>query len=100
MAGSHPFTLGDEEKTVEGRFWRLEYWLKEGARNPGSLAIARNYSNALMAKKGRRLYEAVTTHGIAAARLSTAGFGDTRPVADNGTDAGRAKNGRVELHRK
>lgn len=229
--GSYAFTVGDEEKTVEGRYWRLEYWLKEGARNPGSLAIARNYSNALIAKKGRRIYEAVDagggtatasmplgdgrtlwletsisnsgetytltiveeaamaqqievtaawlaeqlaktgsvslegitfdtakaaikpeskavldqvgallkndaglaleiqghtdnvgaptanlalsqqradavkrylvdTHGIGAARLTTAGFGDTKPVADNATAEGRARNRRVELHQR
>ncbi len=229
--GSFAFTVGDEEKTVEGRYWQLEYWLKEGAKNPGSLAIARNYSNALVAKKGRRIYEGVDTgggtatssmplgdgrtlwletsignsgetytltiieeaamaqqievtaawlaeqlaktgsvalegitfdtakaairpesravldqvgalmkndaglsleiqghtdnagaptanlvlsqqradavkkylvdtHGVGAARLTTAGFGDTKPVADNGTDEGRATNRRVELHRK
>lgn len=228
---SYEFTVGDEMQAVEGRYWRLEYWLKEGAKNPGSLAIARNYSNAMIAKKGRRIYEAVepgggtatasmplgdgrslwvetsisnggetytltiveqaamaqqiaitadwlagqlaasgsvaldgitfdtgkaairpesksvldevgallkndatlaleiqghtdnagsptanltlsqqragavkaylvSAHGIDPARLTTAGFGDTRPVADNATDEGRAKNRRVELHRK
>ena len=39
----------------------------------------------------------VKTHGIDAARLTTAGRGDTVPVADNTTDAGRAQNRRVEL---
>ena len=228
---AYEFTVGDDMKTVEGRYWRLEYWLKDGAKNPGALAIARNYSNALVAKKGRRVYEAVDagggtatasmplgdgrmlwvetsisnsgetysltiieeaamaqqievtaawlaeqlaktgsvalegitfdtgkavirpgskpvldqigallksdaalrleiqghtdnvgaptanltlaqqraetvkkylvdTHAIAAARLTTAGFGDTKPVADNSTEEGRAKNRRVELHRK
>jgi outer membrane protein OmpA-like peptidoglycan-associated protein len=228
---SYEFTVGDVMQTVEGRYWRLEYWLKDGAKNPGALAVARNYSNSMVAKKGRKIHEAVdagggtatasmplgdggslwletsisnggetytltiveqaamaqqiaitaewlaeqlassgsvalegitfdtgksavrpeskavldevgallkndaalaleiqghtdnvgsptanltlsqqradavkaylvSAHGIDAARLTAAGFGDTRPVADNATEDGRAKNRRVELHRK
>jgi outer membrane protein OmpA-like peptidoglycan-associated protein len=42
----------------------------------------------------------VQTFGIAGDRVATTGFGDTRPVADNTTEAGRAQNRRVELVKK
>ncbi len=40
------------------------------------------------------------TKGIAAGRLSTAGWGQERPVADNRTEDGKAKNRRVEIVKK
>jgi outer membrane protein OmpA-like peptidoglycan-associated protein len=42
----------------------------------------------------------LVTAGIDAARLSTAGFGATKPVATNDSAIGRAENRRVELVRK
>jgi OmpA-OmpF porin, OOP family len=36
-------------------------------------------------------------HGVAADRISTAGYADTQPIADNKTNAGRASNRRVEV---
>jgi outer membrane protein OmpA-like peptidoglycan-associated protein len=37
-------------------------------------------------------------HGIEPARLVARGYGQERPLADNATEEGRARNRRVEFH--
>ncbi|MBK6542622.1 MAG: OmpA family protein [Flavobacteriales bacterium] len=39
----------------------------------------------------------LTGYGIDAARVSSKGYGETRPMASNGTDEGRALNRRTEI---
>ena len=39
-------------------------------------------------------------HGVDRSRLTAKGYGDARPLGDNSTEDGRAKNRRVELVRQ
>ena len=54
----------------------------------------------LSEKRAASVVAWLVKHGIAPARLTAAGLGDTQPIADNKTEEGRAKNRRVELVKK
>src|SRR5262249_26128044 len=54
-------------------------------------------NQALSDKRAQSVRDWLVSHGIATERLTGQGFGATKPVADNSTDDGRAKNRRVEL---
>jgi OOP family OmpA-OmpF porin len=55
----------------------------------GNMTLSQQRAEAIM----RRL----TEQGIDASRLEAQGFGDTRPLDDNRTPAGRAKNRRIDF---
>lgn len=64
--------------------------------NTGTPASNKTLSEA----RAKSVVAALTSAGIAANRLFPAGFGQDKPVAENRTEEGRAKNRRVELVRK
>ncbi len=57
-------------------------------------------NKALSDARAKSVADAIVKRGVDAMRLVAAGFGQERPVADNRTEEGRAKNRRVELVRK
>ena len=64
--------------------------------NVGDAASNKKLSEA----RAKSVTAAIVASGVDAARLSAAGFGQEKPVADNRTEEGRAKNRRVELVKK
>lgn len=61
--GSFEFELPDASKAVEGHYWRLDFWLKEGARKAGPLQVGRNYWNAMATQGGAKLVEDFDSSG-------------------------------------
>jgi outer membrane protein OmpA-like peptidoglycan-associated protein len=55
------------------------------------------YNLALSQRRADAARSYLISQGIPAARIRTSGRGETEPVADNGTEAGRQQNRRVEI---
>jgi OOP family OmpA-OmpF porin len=58
---------------------------------------ARAYNQGLSERRAASVKQWLVDHGVSADRISTAGYADTKPIADNSTRQGRAANRRVEV---
>lgn len=58
------------------------------------------YNQGLSERRAKSVYDYFIKKGIASDRLTTQGFGETKPAFSNATREGRAKNRRVELYVK
>jgi outer membrane protein OmpA-like peptidoglycan-associated protein len=58
-------------------------------------SAARN--KQLSAKRAQAVSDYLTSHGIDKDRTEVAGYGEQNPIADNGSEEGRADNRRVEI---
>ena len=55
------------------------------------------YNQKLSERRARAVEDYLVSQGIAPSRLTTRGYGKSRPVASNKTEAGRAENRRAEI---
>ncbi len=56
-----------------------------------------SYNQALSIRRATAVRDYLAAQGIDRSRMTVTGFGETKPVASNDTDEGRAQNRRVEL---
>ena len=57
-------------------------------------------NKVLSENRAKAVMNAVVSLGVDSSRLTSVGWGQERPIADNRTDEGRAKNRRVEIVKK
>lgn len=62
--------------------------------NVGRAAV----NEELSQRRANAVKEVLVGRGVQPTQITSLGMGETRPVADNATAAGRAKNRRVEVH--
>ncbi|MEQ1687746.1 MAG: OmpA family protein [Sphingopyxis sp.] len=55
------------------------------------------HNQTLSLARAQTVAGAMQAHGFSPARLALRGWGETRPIADNGTEAGRSENRRVVI---
>ncbi len=83
----------------------LDRIAETAGRCPGQLRVEGHTDNTGSALLNERLSQqraeavvaALSARGVRAARLSAVGLGAREPVADNGAEAGRARNRRIEI---
>ncbi len=98
--GTKNLTLTTKSNTA------LDQVVKVMNENPGlRLKIEAHTDNAgdddanmkLTEDRATAVKDYIVSKGISADRITTEGFGETMPIADNSTSAGRAKNRRIEI---
>ena len=57
----------------------------------------REANKQLSEQRARSVVSFLSQRGVAAARVEAAGYGDTRPIVSNDSEANRAKNRRIEF---
>ena len=57
----------------------------------------KRFNQGLSERRAKSVVDYLAAKGVQAARIQAAGYGDARPVASNASEAGRAKNRRIEF---
>jgi outer membrane protein OmpA-like peptidoglycan-associated protein len=97
--GKATFKKGTDEVleamvTIFKEYPRAKFAIEGHTDSTGSKAT----NQALSERRAQAVRDYLIANGIAADRLTAAGYGEDKPIADNNTRAGRAENRRVEVN--
>jgi outer membrane protein OmpA-like peptidoglycan-associated protein len=56
-----------------------------------------SHNQQLSERRAEAVKNALMSNGVSPMRMRTVGYGESRPIADNNTEAGRQLNRRVEI---
>jgi len=79
--------------TILNQFGEMKITIEGHTDNIGTP----EYNLDLSKRRAKAVFDFLVSMGVAETRMSSEGYGLTRPVADNSTEAGRQKNRRVDL---
>jgi outer membrane protein OmpA-like peptidoglycan-associated protein len=96
----------DKSEILGGSVYELDRLVKIMKENPGIVIQIRGhtdnlgteaYNQKLSEDRARAVYTYILSKNIGNDRVSSVGFGESRPLASNDTEEGRALNRRVEF---
>ncbi len=89
----------DAERTLEEVAAVLVAYAPRPVRIEGHTDVIASdaYNQGLSERRAAAVVGWLGAHGVAGSRMKSAGLGETKPVADNASAAGRQQNRRVEL---
>ena len=96
----------DSEEILSGARTNLDRFAASMVKYPGTRAMVvgytdaqgtAEYNQALSERRAQAAAGVLVGQGVASSRLGTVGRGETEPISDNSTDAGRQLNRRVEV---
>lgn len=83
----------DEVLGILNRYQNFRLSIEGHTDSTGAAA----YNQSLSEKRAGAVRDYLVSRGVQTSRVSSVGYGETQPIADNSTAAGRAQNRRVEL---
>jgi outer membrane protein OmpA-like peptidoglycan-associated protein len=106
LSGSVIFSSGRSELLPSARSKLSEVAAALAQGDPGARIVVEGHTDSvgsaeknqeLSIERAESVRDELIARGVAAERVTVQGFGPSRPIADNGTPAGRANNRRVEI---